>query len=347
MHNAPRHAWQLLHPPIQCHAHGWLDVGDGHQIYWETSGHPGGAPALFVHGGPGAGCTPNDRRWFDPQRWRVVLFDQRGAGRSRPSGELQHNSTEYLLRDMETLRRHLGIERWLLLGGSWGATLALAYAQRHPQRVAGLVLRGVFTGTLREWRWLYGADGAARRQPAAWRQFTAALPWPLHEPVPAAYTRELQHADGRRRDAATRAWLDWEQDLMDADGDARPATARTPAPAGRERQALSGAERAHARIGAHYAQHDFFVDGPALIEGAASLQHTAGHIVHGALDSVTPQASARALHAAWPAAHLYIVAGAGHASSHPALAQALLSAIQQCHPGLEAPIIGRQVPSPA
>ena len=149
------HAWQSLYPPRQCHAQGWLDVGAGHELYWEECGNPVGPAALFLHGGPGAGCTPDDRRWFDPLRWRIVLFDQRGAGRSRATDRLAANTTEHLVQDIESLRRHLQIERWLLFGGSWGATLALAYAQRHAERVSALVLRGVFTATAQELRWLH------------------------------------------------------------------------------------------------------------------------------------------------------------------------------------------------
>ena len=161
--DAAAHAWQVMHPPVTPHDQGWLPVGDGHALYWEQCGHPGAPAALFVHGGPGAAASAQDRRWFHPQQWRTVLFDQRGCGRSRSDADVLHaNTTAHLLRDMEALRVHLGIERWLLVGGSWGSTLALAYAQAHPMRVLGLVLRGVFLGTAAESSWLYTPAGASR-----------------------------------------------------------------------------------------------------------------------------------------------------------------------------------------
>ena len=312
----PHHAWQVLYPPLQSHARGWLDVGDGHQIYWEVCGNPQGRPALFVHGGPGVGCTDSDRRWFDPSRWRIVLFDQRGAGRSRPQGALHANTTAHLVADMEALRVHLDLPRWLVFGGSWGATLALAYAQQHPLRLQALVLRGVFTATLAERHWLYNATGAATRHPQAWRRLCEAA-------VPSSHLLDgLSMAlngppDGARR--AARAWWQWEQDLMAPDTEAPPTA---PLPPGGDDSTLFAA----ARIGVHYARHAFFLAEGQLLAGLPRMADLPGVIVQGDDDTVTPAVAARALHGAWPASRLHRVPGAGHASHHPQVARHLVDA---------------------
>ena len=311
-------AWRWMYPPVQCHAQGWLDVGGGHQIYWEVCGHPMGAPALFVHGGPGAGCTPQDRRWFDPRHYRIVLFDQRGAGRSRPQGELAANTTAHLVGDIETLRAFLQVERWLLFGGSWGATLSLAYAQQFPERVLGLVLRGVFTATLREQRWLYTAKGAALVQPAAWERLTSAIaaPQDMH-PLEAVIAR-LHCGDPAAEQVTAQAWLQWEQDLMDAELPGKGA----PAPLCLEPAAALAA----ARIGSHFAKHSFFLDEGQLLRQAGRLQGIPAVIVQGGRDLVTPPAAAVALHRVWPDSRLLQVPAGGHASSHGDMAQQLIAA---------------------
>jgi proline iminopeptidase len=319
MATQPSHAWQVLYPPLQAHDHGWLDVGDGHELYWETAGNPLGLPALFVHGGPGAGCTADDRRWFDPRRYRIVLFDQRGCGRSRPPGRLAANDTAHLVADIESLRRHLRVGRWLLFGGSWGATLALAYAQRHPARVHALVLRGVFTATQRERQWLYGASGAAALEPAAWRRLVAAVPGAGQTDLLRVIAARLHCGDRAGQAAAANAWLQWEQDLMDSEapedhpGDAQPVHDASCA-------------LAMARIGVHFARQAFFLGEAQLLHNAARLRAVPGVIVHGARDRVAPPAAAQALHAAWPGSRLCIVEQAGHASSHPGMAQQLVAA---------------------
>jgi len=312
----PTHAWQVLHPPLQTSASGWLDVGDGHRMYWEAAGHPRAPAALFVHGGPGTGCSANDRRWFDPRRWRIVLFDQRGAGRSLPRAGLAANDTPHLVADMEALREHLGIERWLLFGGSWGATLALAYAEQHPRRVTGLVLRGVFTATRAERCWLYGARGAARHHPAAWQRLHAAAGAAPGQGLLEALHVRL-HAGGTACRAAAQAWWRWEHDLMDAE-----TTGPAPAPPAVD----DDAALAHARIGVHYARRDWFLEPGQLLARASCLQGLPGVIVQGSRDLVTPPAAARALHAAWPGAQWQEVSAAGHASSHPAIARQLVAA---------------------
>lgn len=318
------HAWQVLYPPMQCHDSGWLEVGDGHAIFWEVCGNPVGLPALFVHGGPGAGCTAGDRRWFDPQAHRIVLFDQRGAGRSRAPAPLQANTTPHLVADMEALRTHLGIENWLLFGGSWGATLALAYAQQHTQRVRALVLRGVFTGRGCERRWLYGEQGAARRHPAAWQRLRDGVGAGLGNSegvdlLSAAYAR-LHGNDTAARDAAAQAWWRWEQDLMDAET-TRPQPPTPPCEAG---QALR-----MATLGLHFAINAYFLAEGELLAGAERLRDVPGVIVQGSRDLVTPAGTAQALHRAWPCAQWRGVAAAGHASSHPAIARELIAATDQ------------------
>jgi proline iminopeptidase len=300
MTTAIAHAWQAMYPPLQSHAHGWLPVGDGHEVFWQECGNPLGQPALFVHGGPGAGCTPDDRRWFDPRHYRIVLFDQRGAGRSRPQGGLEANTTDDLVGDIEAVRRHLHIERWLLLGGSWGAALALAYAERYPQRTRALVLRGVFTGTDAERCALYGAH---------WRDGLETLAAHLH-----SGSTHIEHA-------AVRRWQRWEQDLMAHElpaGAPEPATAVTPA-------ALAAA-----RIGVHYTRGDYFLDEAELLTRATFLHDVPGTIVQGERDRVTLPATARALHRAWPGSRLILLADAGHASRHPQMAQALIEATDAC-----------------
>jgi proline iminopeptidase len=311
------HAWQAQYPPLQCHDSGWLDVGEGHAVHWETSGHPGGQPALFIHGGPGAGSTPADRRWFDPQRYRIVLFDQRGCGQSRAEDPLHANTTAHLVADIEALRQHLGIEKWLLFGGSWGATLALAYAQQHPQRVRALVLRGVFTARARERRWLYGDQGAALCHPAAWQRLREGAGAATGDEVLAALHMRLHADDAPASLRAAHAWWRWEQDLMDAE------TTRPPPPATPCDDAVAlGA----ARIGVHYARHDYFMPEGQLLLQADEMRDIPGLIVQGTRDLVTPPAAAQALHRAWPRALWRSVAAAGHASSHPAMARELISA---------------------
>jgi proline iminopeptidase len=311
---APAHAWQVLHPPVQPYGQDWLSVGDGHRLYWEQSGHPGAPVALFLHGGPGMGCSGEDRRWFDPRQWRTVLLDQRGCGRSLSErGPLVANTTAHLVADLEVLRQHLRITQWMLFGGSWGSTLALAYAQAHPQRVLGLVLRGVFLGTLAESQWLYGDDGAALRHPGAWRclrQAAGAAPGqPLLE---AMHTRLLANDEAAL--TAAQAWWRWEEVLMDS-----RSAHQTPATP----EVLRAA-----RVGVHCARARWFLREGQLLAQAHRLAAVPGFIVQGQQDGVTPPAAARALHAAWPGSQWIEVPHAGHASTHPAMAQALMAAVE-------------------
>lgn len=311
-----------MHPPRQPWDEGWLEVGDGHAIFWEQSGHPGAPAALFLHGGPGAASTPHDRRWFHPQQWRTVLFDQRGCGRSRADNLLRANTTDHLVADIEALRRHLGAPDWLLFGGSWGATLALAYAQAHPQRVRGLVLRGVFLATPAESAWLYGAHGAARHRPAAWQRLTAAAGVSSGTAGGAALLNALHErlkAPGEVAQTTAQAWAQWELALMDAEAPAGGAAS----PASDDEQVLRAA-----RIAVHYARAVWFLPDGALLSQAHRLHTLPASLVQGALDLVTPPASARALHAAWPRSQLHELPASGHASSHPDTAACLVAATQ-------------------
>lgn len=308
----PRHAWQWLYPPVQSHSRGRLARDHGHELHWEEAGHPGGSAALVLHGGPGAGCSQDDKRWFNAQRWRIVLLDQRGAGQSTPAGQLQANDLTHALDDIEALREHLGIARWLLFGGSWGSTLAVSYAQRHPQRVIGLVLRGVFLATAREQRWLYGG-GASRLEPQAWASLCGAAGLGGGEGTARTLLEALALRLHQGELASARAWLAWEAALMRQE-DGSPVTLD-------DDRAL-----AMARIGVHFARAGHFVKEDALLAGVKAVRHLPCVIVQGSQDRVTPPQAALDLHRAWSGSVLHLIAGAGHSSQHPATAQALVQA---------------------
>lgn len=321
-----------LYPAINPYDFGWLDVGDGHRIYWETSGNPEGIPALLLHGGPGGSSNTRNRRFFDPNQYCIIAFDQRGCGRSKPAGELHANTTAHLINDIELLRTHLNIKKWLLFGGSWGATLALAYAQAYPQRVSRLVLRGVFTARACELQWLY-QGGAANFYPEAWQAFLQPIAMEHRNNIVAAYATGLGGANTDAAIALAKAWCAWEDALM-AGASYPPATSTGPVePAGSIRPASqtdSGDLNAWvtARIGAHYVAHGAFLEDGALLAEADRLEGVPGDIVQGRYDLVTPMATAWALHKAWPGSTLHIVEGAGHASDEPGVTRALLESTQ-------------------
>ncbi|MGN6607191.1 MAG: prolyl aminopeptidase [Jatrophihabitans sp.] len=303
-------------------ASGLLDVGDGHQVYWETVGDPAGPPAVFLHGGPGSGCSVNQRRLFTPDGYRGVLFDQRGCGRSRPhvadhDTALDANTTDHLVADIEALREHLGIERWLVWGGSWGVTLALAYAERFPERVTAMVLVAITNTTPAEIDWLYG--GLGRFFPAEWAAFRAhvgAGPDASGTDLARAYDRLLDDADPAVRQAAAHAWCTWEDAVVALDADRRPRP-REP------RAAL-----AFARLCAHYfSRHGFLPDG-SLLAGAGRLTGIPAVLVHGRLDLTAPLATAWALAQAWPDAELQVIDGAGHATG-PGMHEAIAAAMRR------------------
>jgi proline iminopeptidase len=301
-----------LYPPTEPHDSGCMNVDGGHRIYWETCGNPLGKAALFLHSGPGGGCSANNRRLFDPERYRIILFDQRGCGRSLPHAGIAANTTAHLVSDMETLRQALGIDRWLLLGGSWGATLALAYAQAHPQRVSAMVLRGVFTARRSELHWLY-REGASCLYPEAWERFKAPIPERERSDLVAAYHRRLTCGDTAVEIAFARIWCAWEDALM---------TLLPASPSVTDEQPLL----ALARIETHYFVNCAFLEEGQLISNAHRLGDIAGVIVQGRHDAVTPLTTAWDLHKAWPQAQFHIVPDAGHAASEPGILRRLIAA---------------------
>jgi len=310
---------RALYPATEPHASGMLDVTDGHSLYWEVSGNPAGAPAVFLHGGPGAGTSPKARGFFDPARYRIVLFDQRGAGKSTPFASLEANTTPHLVRDMEALRAHLGIERWLVFGGSWGSTLALAYAQAHPARVAALVLRGVFLTRKAELAFFY-QDGASWLWPDAWEDYVAPIPEAERGDLIRAYHARLTGADAAARAAACKAWSVWE---------GRTSKLRQDPDVVAQFAGDAFAESL-ARIEAHYFMHEGFVNDAAggLLAPAriAALAGIPAVIVQGRYDVVCPIKSAWDLHRAWPAADFKIIDDAGHSAYEAGTQAALLDA---------------------
>lgn len=307
---------RTLYPPRPPLAAFRLDVGDGHQLYVETAGNPEGVPVVFFHGGPGGGIDPMHRRFFDPERYHVVLFDQRGAGRSTPHASLEHNTTWDLIRDAETLREHLGIDRWHVFGGSWGSTLALAYGIQHPERVRSLVLRGVFLLRPTEIRWFY-QHGASEIFPDAWAGFVQPIPEAERDNLLAAYHRRLLGEDAVEQLRCARAWSVWEG-----------STSRLFMDEGLiQRCAHDHFALALARIEAHYFMHKgFFSTDNWILENVHALRSKPCTIVQGRYDVVCPPRSAWDLKQAWPEARLCIVPDAGHASSEPGTIDALVDA---------------------
>lgn len=303
---------RTLYPPIEPHASGHLEA-DGHRIYWERAGTPGATPAVFLHGGPGAGCGPDHRRLFDPARYEVTLFDQRGCGRSTPHASLDDNTTWHLVADIERLRALAGADQWLVFGGSWGSTLALAYAQTHPEHVSALILRGIFTLRRRELLWYY-QEGASRIYPDKWERFLAPIPPPERGDLIAAYRQRLLSDDPATRLAAARAWSVWEGEtirlLPDADLSAHHDE---------DDFAL-----AFARIENHYFVHEGWLEEGQLLRDAGKLAAIPGAIVHGRYDMACPAETAWALHRAWPRAAFALIEGAGHAYNEPGILDALL-----------------------
>jgi proline iminopeptidase len=306
---------QGLYPPIEPYESGMLDVGDGHQLYWEVCGNPAGKPAVFLHGGPGGGCNANHRRLFDPAVYKVLLFDQRGCGRSTPHAELEANTTWHLVADIERLRVLIGAERWLVFGGSWGSTLALAYAETHPERVSELILRGIFTLRRAEIDWYY-QTGASAVFPDKWERFLLPIPEAERGDLVAAYRRRLTDPDREVRIEAARAWSLWEGETITLLPDAGLSTAF-----GKDDFAV-----AFARIENHYFSHGGWIDEGQLIRDAGKLKGIPGVIVHGRYDMACPTTTAWDLHRAWPEAEFHIVEGAGHAYSEPGILPLLIAA---------------------
>ena len=302
-----------LYAPIEPYESGIFAADGGHRIYWELCGNPRGRPAVFLHGGPGGGCNPDNRRLFDPERYRVLLFDQRGCGRSRPLGAVADNTTAHLMADMESLRRLTDVDRWVVLGGSWGAALALAYAQTFPERVDALVLRGCFTARASELHWLY-QEGASLVFPEAWDEFIGPIPLQERKDLLRAYYLRLTCGNASTERSAARAWCTWEHQAL--------TLMPQQAPLSRDDEAL----RALARLETHYFVHRAFLSEAQLLKHMDRVAHIPGILVQGRYDMVTPAATAWSLHRAWRASALRMMPDAGHASSEPAIRAALVEA---------------------
>lgn len=306
---------QIFYPEIKPYQRHQIAVEHPHELYVDESGNPDGIPVLFVHGGPGAGCGKYDRRFFDPEVYRIVLFDQRGAGRSRPHAELEGNTTQKLVEDIEVIRTTLGIDKWVLFGGSWGSTLSLVYAQTYPERVMGLILRGIFLCRREDLLWFY-QDGANRLFPDFWDDFAAQIPEAERSDMIGAYYRQLIGDNQIQQMTAAKIWSGWEgrtatlkpcQDVVDSFTEPHRALSL-------------------ARIEAHYFVNDAFLEHNQILRDAHKLAGIPGMIVHGRYDVICPLDNAYALHKAWPGSELQIIREAGHASREPGIVDALIRA---------------------
>lgn len=306
-----------LFPPIDPYETGYLPADEIHSLYWEQSGNPQGVPVLFLHGGPGAGASPTHRRFFDPAHYRIVIMDQRGAGRSRPLGEIRRNTTEHLIEDLERLRGHLGIRRWLLFGGSWGSTLALAYAQARPDQCLGLVLRGIFLMRGTEIDWFLNSMGVIF--PEAWAGFVSHIPEEERGDLLEAYWKRLDSPDPAVRMAAAKAWSMYEG----------ACSSLLPSPdlvaaSGEDNHALG-----LARIEAHYFRSNRFTPDDRLLRGVDRIRHLPAVIVQGRYDIVCPPVTADALRRAWPEAEYRVIPDAGHSAMEPGIRAALVQATER------------------
>ena len=310
---------RTLYPPIEPRATGTLDVGDGHSLYWEQCGNPEGKPVVFLHGGPGGGFSPSHRRQFDPALYNILLFDQRGCGQSTPYASLEANTTWHLVADMEQLRAMVGVDKWMVFGGSWGSTLGLAYAQTHPERVTELVLRGIFCFDQYELDWLYKDGGAASLYPDKWEEFVAPIPEAERGNLLEAYRARLDGADADERLVAAKAWSKWEGEVVTL----------LPDPSVIEDFTDPHKAIAVARIENHYMLNHGWLEEGQLIAGAAKLRGIPGAIVQGRHDCCTPPRAAWALHRAWPEADLNIVPDGGHLYSEPGVLDGLVRATER------------------
>ena len=308
---------EQLFPPIDPYESGRLSLDGGHVMYWEQSGNPDGIPVVFLHGGPGAGATPVHRRFFDPAAYRVVIYDQRGAGRSQPQGLLEDNTTPHLVADIETLRIHLGVERWLVFGGSWGSTLAIAYGVAYPECCLGFVLRGIFLGRQNELDWfLYGMRTVF---PEIWDRLVDLLDPTEHDDILNAYHRRLMNPDKGVHLPAARAWSAYE------------GACSTLLPSPETVAAFSDDALAYAlsRIETHYFVNDLFMAENALLNDIDRIRHLPGIIVQGRYDMVCPIGTANALHQAWPEADYVVIPDAGHSAMEPGIRAALVRATER------------------
>lgn len=306
----------LLFAPIEPNQTFWLDVDDVHRVYVETSGNPKGTPVLFIHGGPGGGSNPQHRRFFDPERYHIILFDQRGCGQSTPHGSLKNNTIDHLIADMERIREHLGISQWALFGGSWGSTLALAYAQAYPERVLSMVLRGIFLCRPQDIRWFY-QFGASQVFPDFWEDFLAPIPDDERDDLVRAYYRRLvSGSDEAERLACAKAWSVWEGSTSTLEHDEHLADAF-----GQDKHAI-----AMARIECHYFVHGAFMEPSQLQHNVRRIAHIPTTIVHGRYDLVCPIRQAFDLAENWPEADLVITETSGHSAFERENIEALIAA---------------------
>lgn len=303
-----------FYSPIEPYATGWLKLDTLHTMYFEESGNANGVPVIFLHGGPGAGASPNHRRFFDPDFYRIIIFDQRGAGRSKPLGELTNNTTPHLLQDIERLRRHLAIERWLVFGGSWGSTLAIAYAEAHPERCSGLILRGIFLCRRSEIQWfLYDIRNIF---PEPWRRFSEYIPPDERHDLLDAYYRRLIDPNPTIHMPAARSWSIFE------------GSCSTLLPSSETVDYYAGDTVALglARIEAHYFKHDIFLPLDSLLKNIKRLRSIPAVIVQGRYDAVCPIVSADDMAQCWPEADYIVISDAGHSAFEPGIAAALIQA---------------------
>jgi proline iminopeptidase len=307
---------RILYPEIQPYRNDFFQVDDIHSIYWEESGNPKAQPILFLHGGPGSGTEPKHRRFFNPKKYRIILFDQRGCGKSTPHNSLENNTTWDLVADIEKLRKHLDIDQWIIFGGSWGSTLALAYAETYPENVRALIVRGIFLGRKKELAWYY-QFGAHHLFPDVWEKFISPIPHAERNDLMRAYHKRLTSSDAHTRQRAALAWSNWEAATLKIEYNPQlfqPVTDATWA-------------EAHARIECHYfMQNCFFDTDNWLLENIQKIQHIPGIIIHGRYDILCPLENAWELHKAWPRAKFEIIPLAGHSGSDPGIIDALIRA---------------------
>ncbi len=305
----------MFYPEIKPYQRHQVTVGDVHELYVDESGNPDGIPVLFIHGGPGAGCGKYDRRFFDPEKYRIILFDQRGCGRSTPHGSLENNTTQDLVADIEVIRELLGIEKWVLFGGSWGSTLALVYAQAYPEKVLAMILRGIFLCRPRDLNWFY-QDGASNIFPDYWQDFIRPIAESERGDLIGSYYKHLTGDNEIQKMSAAKAWSLWEgrcatlrpnQDVVDAFSNPHKAVAL-------------------ARIESHYFANNVFLEENQIINNAHKIAHIPGVIVHGRYDMVCPLENACTLQNLWPSAELHIIRDAGHASREAGIVDALIHA---------------------
>jgi proline iminopeptidase len=312
----PQETTYNLYPELEPYNYGWLPVSNNHRVYYEQCGNPGGKPVLFLHGGPGSGCNPNQRRFFDPAHYRIVLLDQRGCGRSTPLGATAANTTDDLTGDIDQLRAHLSIARWLVFGGSWGSTLALAYASAHVDRVSGLILRGIFLSRQSELDWFLGQ--CEQFHPEAWARLLEGIPEEEHDNPLDAYAKRIFSDDMNLSVPAATRWNEYESSIMTllpGDGSGTPVTAEV--------------QLARARVQIHYIKYQCFIGQRDLLEESKKLSHIPTIIVQGRYDMVCPPITAWQLRQSMPHAEFHMIADAGHSAMEPGTRAALVAATEQ------------------